>query len=85
MDEVKCLQDLFTLDEDLNFDARYADDTTLIAAVFERLQLAADQLQETCKKYGMKIKTEKCKVISDSTANLTIENKEIKIVKEFKF
>ena len=85
MDEVKCLQDLFTLDEDLNFDARYADDTTLIAAVFERLQLATDQLQETCKKYEMKIKTEKCKVISDSTVNLNIENKEIEIVKEFKF
>ena len=32
----------------------------------------------------MKLNTEKFKVISDSTTNLTIENEEIKIVKEFK-
>ena len=44
MDEIKRLQDRVTLYEDLNFDAEYADDTTLIAAVFERLQLAIDQL-----------------------------------------
>ena len=73
-----------TLDENLNFDARYADDTTLIAAVFERLQLSTDQLQEACKKYGMKISIKKCKIISDSTTNLTIEDEEIEIVKEFK-
>ena len=85
MDEIKYLQDCVTLDEDLNFDTRYADDTTLIAAAFERLQLATDQLQEACKKYGMKINTEKCKVISDSNTNLTIENKEMEIVNEFKF
>ena len=44
MGEIKRLQDRVTLYEDLNFDAEYADDTTLIAAVFERLQLAIDQL-----------------------------------------
>ena len=44
MDEIKRLQDRVTLYEDLNFDPEYADDTTLIAAVFERLQLAIDQL-----------------------------------------
>ena len=85
MDEIKCLQDRVTLDESLNFDSGYADVTTLIDAVFERLQLATDQLQEAFKKYGMKINTEKCKVISDSTTNLTIENEEIEILKGFKF
>ena len=74
-----------TLDNDLNFDARYADDATLIAAVFEKLQLATDQLQETCKKYGMKISTDKCKVISNSHTNITIENEKVKNVEEFKF
>ena len=57
MDEIKCLQDRVTLDDDLNFDAKYADDTTLIAAVFERLQLTIDQLRETCKKHKTKINT----------------------------
>ena len=61
----------------LHFNARYADYTTLIAAVFERVQLATDHVQKACKKYGMKINTEKCIVISDSTSNLTIKNEEI--------
>ena len=85
MDEIKCLQDRITLDKDLKFDGRYSDDTTLIAAVFERLELATDQPQEACKKYGMNINTGKWKVISVSATNLTVETEEIKIVKEFKF
>ena len=80
MDEIKCLQDRVTLD-----DARYTDDTTIIAAVFERLQFTTDQLQEICKVYGMNIITEKWKHISNSTTNVTIENRDIKIVKKFKF
>ena len=51
MNEITCLQDCVTFDEDLNFGARYADDTTIIAAVFERLQLATDYPQEVCKEY----------------------------------
>ena len=85
MDELKCLQERVTLDNDLNFDIRYADDTTLIAAVFEKLQIATDQLQEACKKYGMKINTDKCKVISNSTTNITIENERMENVEEFNF
>ena len=81
MDEIKCLQDRVTLDDDLNLDTKYADDTTLIAAVFERLQLTIDPLRETCKKYGTKINTEKWKVISNITTNLTIKNKVTEIVK----
>ena len=73
MDETKCLQDRVRFDKDLNFDARYPDDTSPIAALFEKLQLATDQLQGACNKYGMKINTEKSKVISDSTPNLAIE------------
>ena len=69
MNKIKCLHDRVTLDEDLKFDARYADDTTLIAAVSDRLQLANDQQQEACKKYGMKINTEKCKDSSESITN----------------
>ena len=42
MDEIKCLQDRVTLDDYLNFDAKYVDDTTLIATVFERLKLTID-------------------------------------------
>ena len=38
MYELKCWQEHVTLDYELNFDARYADDTILIAAVIEKLQ-----------------------------------------------
>ena len=41
MDEIKCLQDRVRFDKDLNFDARYSDDTSLIAALFEKLQLVS--------------------------------------------
>ena len=44
--ELKCLPEHVTLDYALKFDARYADNTTLIAAVFEKLQLATYQLQK---------------------------------------
>ena len=47
VDELKCLQEHVTLDYELNFDERYVDDTTLIAAVFDKT--AVDnryQLQE---------------------------------------
>ena len=44
MDELKWLQEHVILYYELNFDARNADDTTLIAPVFEKLQLATDQL-----------------------------------------
>ena len=42
VDELKCLQEHVTLDYELNFDERYVDDTTLIAGVFEKLQLITD-------------------------------------------
>ena len=82
MDEIKYLQDRVTLDEDLNFFTRCADDTTLLAAVFEWLKLATEQLQVACKKYRMKTNTEKWKSISDSTTDLTIEKEKIEIVKK---
>ena len=85
IDELKYVQAHVRLDYELNFTARHAHDTTLIAAVFEKLQLATDQLQEASKKYRMKINTDKCKFISNSHISISIENKNIKIVEEFKF
>ena len=73
MDELKYLQEHVTLDYELNFDLRYTDDTTLIDAVFEKLQLEADQLQKSCKKYGMKINLYKCKVFSNSLTNIIVK------------
>ena len=47
--------------------------------------MATDQLQEACKKYRMKINTNKCKTISSNPINITIENENIEVAEEFKF
>ena len=64
MEELDQLQHTATFDDKLCIDVRYADDTTLITAIFEKLQLSTDQLLQACLKYGMKINADKCKVIS---------------------
>ena len=49
--DLKCLQEEITLNKELGGDIRYADDTTLIAATFDLLQLSTTQLEEACRKY----------------------------------
>ena len=39
----------------MSVDIRYADDTTLISAVFEKLQLSIFELEQACQKWGLKI------------------------------
>ena len=55
MEEIKCLQDQVTIDENLAMDLRYADDTTLISTIFRILNLSTEQLEEACGNYGLKI------------------------------
>uniref|UniRef100_A0A7M5UPE5 Uncharacterized protein n=1 Tax=Clytia hemisphaerica TaxID=252671 RepID=A0A7M5UPE5_9CNID len=55
MDELQALQESASFNDQLCIDVRYADDTTFIAPVFEKLQLSTNQLQEACLRYGMKI------------------------------
>ena len=85
MMELKCLQDRVSLDNDLCFDVRYADDTTLVAAVFDKLQLSTDQLLSACQKYGMKVNVSKCKVISLHPNPVIICNNAVESVEEFTF
>ncbi|XP_066936741.1 uncharacterized protein [Clytia hemisphaerica] len=77
MDELQELQEATILNNGLCIDVRYADDTTLIAAVFEKLQLSTNQLQDVCLKYGMKINTTKCKAITASPQQVEIDNKSV--------
>ena len=48
MAELKSLRDELHLDEQLSTDCRYADDTTLIAAIFEKLKLSTHELEKAC-------------------------------------
>ena len=55
MDEVHSLQTTLTLNENLSIDTRYADGTTLIAAIFNKLSLSTEELESSCRKWGMKV------------------------------
>ena len=85
MDELEHLQESPTLDNHLCIDIRYADDTTLIAAVFEKLQLSTDQLQQACLKYGMKINAGKCKAISINQRPIKVDGNDVETVNDFIF
>ena len=63
----------------------YADDTTLIAAVFEKLSLSTEELSNACNKMGVKVNADKCKIISDSPSEIKIGNEIVKKVKSFEF
>ena len=47
----------------MSVDIRYADDTTLISAVFEKLQLSTLEPELACQKCGLKINLLKCVII----------------------
>ena len=64
---------------------RYADDTTLMDLVFEKLQHTTTQLEMSCSRWGMKINPTKCKVMSSDTRDITINNTVAEKVDEFVF
>ena len=67
-------------------DIRYADDTTLISAVFEKLQLSTLELEQDCQKWGLKINPLKCAIMTpDSNAEIEIDNNVVPKVSKFKF
>jgi len=85
MKELKDLDENLQLQENLSIDIRYADDTTLLSAVFEKLQLTTTQLEQACQKWGMKINGAKCKIISPSDQQINIDGQEVEHVEEFVF
>lgn len=48
---------------------RYADDTTLLIAEFDRLQEMTTELKEVCRKWGMRIHANKCKISFEDRIN----------------
>ena len=64
---------------------RYADDTTLIDLIFEKLQLTTDELDKSCKKWGMKINLAKCKTMTEDPRHITINNQPLEKVRQFVF
>ena len=85
MDELSCLQSNIELDDTLSTDIRYADDTTFISTMFEKLQISTRELETACRKWGLKINSQKCKVMSRDDRNIYVENSIVKIVDKFVF
>ena len=77
MDEVKSLQNTLLLDGNISIDIRYADDTALLAAIFDKLSLSTSELEASCCKWGMKVNPSKCKIISSDPNEIRIDGKNV--------
>ena len=64
MSVVHSLDTSFQLSNVITTDVSYANDTTLISTQFEQLGKVIDDFSQTCKKWGLQINPEKCKVIT---------------------
>ena len=75
------------LDDEMSIDIRYVDDTTLVLAVFEKLQIATSELENACHKWGIHIKINplKCAVLTTEKNNIKISNNIVLEVNQFKF
>ena len=85
MKELKSIQNQMMLKDTASFEIRYADDTTLISCIFAKLQLSTQELEIACKRWGMKINADKCKIITPENGNITIDRKNVNHVSEFVF
>ena len=85
MKELKRLDQDLQMKNTLSVYIRYADDTTLISTVFNKLKISSGELEEACRKWGMKINGGKCKIISTSTDSIKIDGKNVDHVEEFVF
>ena len=85
MKEIKEIENKLSFSDNISLDIRYADDTTLLAAVFEKLKLSTAQLEQACKKWGMKINGAKCKILSPLQDKIDIDGDEVEHVEEFVF
>ena len=85
IDELKTLRE-FHLSEDMSADIRYADDTTLISVIFEKLKLSTQELELACQKWGLKINASKCKILSpESQDTIEINGEPVENVDQFVF
>ena len=55
MTDMKSLCKEFKLDTNLSYDIGYADDTTIMSSVLEKLQISTEELRAASRKRGLKI------------------------------
>ena len=64
---------------------RYAEDTTIMSTVFDKLQLSTEELHSACRKWCMKINFSKCKFVTSSEKRIVLESDVLETVEEFCF
>ena len=83
MEELTCLDKEFTYKDNLNIDLKYADDTTLVSTIFDLLNLSTQQLENACKKFGMKINADKSKLLTEDPRNILLDGIALEKVDSF--
>ena len=84
INEIESISNNFDMkDEEFSLSIKYADDSTLLALDFEKLQVATLELQQACLKWGMKINFDKCKVLTPSNDNIVIHGELLENVNNF--
>ena len=63
----------------------YADDTTLVNLVFDKLQISINELEKACSKWGMKFNPTKCKIMTDDNRDITMNGSPVDKVGHFVF
>ena len=73
MQEIKTISGEFLLrDENLTTNGKYTDYTSLILLIFEKSQLATNELHQACNKCGIKVNTDKYKVMTRPDQNISL-------------
>ena len=85
MRELKSIDRELTYREKMSLDIRYADDTTLMSVIFEKLRLSTQELEAACQKWGLKINNNKCRIMTEYDDDIRIDGDEIQKVNEFVF
>ena len=81
-----CLDRNLRLDDEMSgIDIRYADDTTLVYAVLENLQISTSELENACHKWGLKINPLKCAVLTTEKKDIKFGTNIVPKVNLFKF
>ena len=85
MDELYSIQHTLKLTLDMATETRYADDTTLISAIFEKLKMFTNELKASCKQWSMKVNPDKCKIIYADAHSIQIDGSIAEKVERFTF
>ena len=84
--EIHSLDNNFSMSADMSIEIRYADDTTLISTIFDKLKTLKTELEQSCKNGASKINSSKCALLSpENDAEIVVDSNNVTKVKEFTF